>query len=215
MSVASLNKFTVPLANDASATSQGLLMPKLKYRFRATFSGFGGTITAPGSTTELTKQVVDIKRPSVNFNPVTIDVYNSKVYLQGKPEWQETTINLRDDATGQVSQLVGQQIQKQFDFLEQASAASGSDYKFQINFEILDGGNGAQVGVLETWELDGCFLSSVDYGDMTYSSNDPVQIALTIRFDNATQLTGGAVGTNTYPRVQSTDAATGSSATPF
>lgn len=215
MSVASLNKFTVPLANDASSTSQGLLMPKLKYRFRATFNGFGGTVTAPGSTTELTKQIVDIKRPSVNFPPITIDVYNSKVYLQGKPEWQETTINLRDDATGQVSQLVGQQIQKQFDFLEQASAASGSDYKFQINFEILDGGNGAQVGVLETWELDGCFLSSVDYGDMTYSSNDPVQIALTIRFDNASQLTGGAVGTTPYQRPNSTDAATGSSATPF
>ena len=41
MAVASLSKFTVPLANNQSADSQGLLMPKLKYRFRATFVNFG------------------------------------------------------------------------------------------------------------------------------------------------------------------------------
>jgi hypothetical protein len=192
MAVASLTKFTVPLATDQSASAQGLLMPKLKYRFRASFENFG--VSNPKS--ELTKQVVDIKRPSVNFNPITIDVYNSKVYLQGKPEWQETTINLRDDAGGNVAKLVGEQIQKQFDFMEQSSAASGIDYKFVLKYEILDGGNGANTpNVLETWELYGCMISQVDYGDMAYSSNDPVQIALTIRFDNAVQSpTGTGVG---------------------
>jgi hypothetical protein len=187
MAVASLSKFTVPLSNSQSADSQGLLMPKLKYRFRANFINFG--ISNP--TTELTKQVMDIKRPNVNFNPITIDVYNSKVFLQGKPEWQETTVNLRDDSTGAVSRLVGEQIQKQFDFLEQASAASGINYKFQLVFDLLDGGNGNTTpNILESWELDGCFLSSVDYGEMNYNSNDPAQIALNIKFDNAVQTVG-------------------------
>lgn len=192
MAVASLSKFTVPLSNDQSSSSQGLLMPKLKYRFRASFYNFG--VTNP--TTELTKQVVDIKRPNVTFAPVTIDVYNSKVYLQGKPEWQETTINFRDDSTGQVSKLIGEQIQKQFDFMEQSSAPSGVDYKFRMEFDILDGGNGQTAPtILEQWDLEGCFLSSVDYGDMAYNSNDPVQIAVNIRFDNAIQTIGGGVGT--------------------
>jgi len=116
--------------------------------------------------------------------------------LQGKPEWQETTVNLRDDATGAVSRLVGEQMQKQFDFLEQASAPSGINYKFQLVYDILDGGNGATAPtVLESWELDGCFLSQVDYGEMDYKTSDPVQIACTIRFDNAIQTTGGGVGT--------------------
>ena len=198
MAVASLSKFTVPLSNDQSASSQGLLMPKLKYRFRASFYNFGVT----NVTTELTKQVVDIKRPNVTFSPVTIDVYNSKVYLQGKPEWQETTINFRDDATGQVSKLVGEQIQKQFDFMEQSSAPAGIDYKFRMEFDVLDGGNGQTPPViLEQWDLEGCFLSSVDYGDMSYGSNDPVQIAINIRFDNAVQTIGGGVGTTVvFPR---------------
>ena len=193
MAVASLSKFTVPLANNQSADSQGLLMTKLSYRFRANFINFGVT----NQTNELTKQVVDIKRPNVNFTPITLDVYNSKVYLQGKPEWQETTINLRDDSTGAVSKLVGQQVQKQYDFMEQASAASGINYKFQLTYEMLDGGNGTVApNVLEAWELDGCFLSQVDWGSMDYKSNDPVQIALTIRFDNAIQTVGGGVGTS-------------------
>ena len=188
-----LTKLTVPLANNQSASTQGLLMPKLKYRFRAIFENFG----VSSEKQELTKQVVDIKRPSVNFNPITIDVYNSKAYLLGKPEWQETTVNLRDDAAGNVSKLVGEQIQKQFDFAEQSSAASGIDYKFTLKYELLDGGNGANAPtVLETWELVGCMISQVDYGDMAYSSNDPVQIALTLRFDNALQTPAGTgIGT--------------------
>lgn len=197
MAVASLANFTVPVTgpSDQSNPNQGLLMPKLKYRFRATFVDFG--VKAP--TTEMTKQVVDIKRPNINFNPITIDVYNSKVYLQGKPEWQETTINLRDDATGAVSQLVGQQVQKQYDFLEQASSAAGGNYKFKVTYDILDGGNGATTpNILEQWELDGCFLSQVDWGDMAYNSSDPVQIALTIKFDNAVQMIGGAVGSSQF-----------------
>lgn len=192
MAVASLNKFTVPLSTNQSSSTQGLLMPKLKYRFRATFINFGVTAV----TTELTKQVQDIKRPNVNFNPITIDVYNSKVFLQGKPEWQETTVTFRDDATGAVSKLVGEQIQKQFDFMEQSSAPSGINYKFSMEFDILDGGNGQTTPtILEQWDLEGCFLSSVDYGDMAYNSSDPALITCNIKFDNAVQTIGGGVGT--------------------
>jgi hypothetical protein len=193
MAVASLTRFTVPLAADQSASSQGLLMPKLKYRFRVSFENFG--VSTPRS--ELTKQVIDFARPSMTQEPVAIDVYNSKVYFAGKPTWDPTTVNLRDDAQGNVAKLVGEQVQKQFDFMEQSSAASGIDYKFITRCEILDGGNGANAPtVLETWELYGCFLTTVNYGDLSYSANDPVTIALTIRFDNAIQSPiGTGIGT--------------------
>lgn len=184
MSVSSLSRMTVPLASDQSASNQGLLMPKLKYRFRVSFENFG--VSTP--RTELTKQVVDFARPQVTFEPQTIDLYNSKVYYAGKPEWQTTTVNLRDDASGQIARLVGEQLQKQLDFMEQASAPSGIDYKFITRCEILDGGNGAATPtVLETWELYGCFLTDVNYGELAYSDSTPVQIAMTIRYDNALQ----------------------------
>ena len=184
MSVSSLNKFTVPLASDQSASSQGLLMPKLKYRFRASFENFG--ISSP--RTELTKQVIDITRPEVTFEEIPIEVYNSRAYLMGKHTWSPVSVNLRDDVSGHVTKLVGEQIQKQFDFMEQASAASGIDYKFITRFELLDGGNGASTpNVLETWELYGCFLTSANYGDLNYASSEAATVSLSIRFDNAVQ----------------------------
>jgi len=184
MATSSLSKFTVPLSTNQSASAQGLLMPKLKFRFRVNFENFG--VSQP--TTELTKQVMDFKRPTLTFDPVEIPIYNSRVYYAGKPTWETVTCQLRDDATGEVSKRVGEQLQKQFDFMEQASASSGIDYKFITRFEVLDGGNGASTPtVLETWEMYGCFLTSVDYQNAEYSSNDPMTISLTIRYDNAIQ----------------------------
>ena len=184
MAVASLTRFTVPVATDQSASSQGLLMPKLQYRFRVLFENFG--VSKP--TTEMTKQVMDITRPSVDFDPIDIDVYNSKIRLAGRHTWQDVTVQLRDDAAGSVSRLVGEQLQRQFDFFEQSSAASGIDYKFKLKYEVLDGGNGAnEPGILETWELYGCFIQNANYNTLAYNTSDPVTISLTLRFDNALQ----------------------------
>ena len=184
MSISTLTRFTVPLASDQSSSSQGLLMPKLQYRFRVSLENFG--VTSP--TTELTKQVVDVTRPTVSFEEITLDVYNSKVYLAGRHAWEAITLTLREDVNGNVQRLVGEQLQKQFDFYEQSSAASGIDYKFVTRIEILDGGNGVNVpNVLETFELYGCFVQNANYQTLAYSANEAVTIQLSIRFDNAIQ----------------------------
>jgi len=184
MATASQSLFNMTVGADNTPSSQGLLMPKLQYRFRALFINFG----VGGSTQELTKQVMDITRPSVSFTEIPIDIYNSKMYIAGKHEWQPTNINLRDDASGSVAKLVGQQLQKQMDFVEQASAATGQDYKFQVNYEVLDGGNGTLLpNVLETWELYGCFLQTVNYNNLNYGTSEMATIQLSIRFDNAVQ----------------------------
>lgn len=196
MAVSSLSRMTVPLASDQSSPTQGLLMPKLKYRFRVVFENLG--VSTP--RTELTKQVIDFNRPSVSFEEIPIEIYNSRMYLAGKHTWATTTANFRDDAGGNVSKLVGEQLQKQLDFMEQASASSGIDYKFTTRCEILDGGNGtSEPVVLETWEMYGCFITEANYGDLNYGSNEPVTIGMTMRFDNAIQTpigsgVGAAVG---------------------
>jgi hypothetical protein len=193
MAIASQSLFNMTVASDNAGGNQGLLMPKLQYRFRVNFLNFG-----TGATVELTKQVMDINRPQISFEEITLPIYNSTLYLAGRHSWNELTVNLRDDASGSVSKLVGQQVQKQLDMVEQASAATGQDYKFQTNIEILDGGNGTATPiVLETWECYGCYLKVANYGSLNYGSNEIATIALTIRYDNAVQspLSSG-VGTN-------------------
>ena len=193
MAVSSLTRMTVPLASEQSNPNQGLLMPKLKYRFRVIFENFG--VSTP--RTELTKQVMDFSRPQVSFADIDIPIYNSTIKLAGKYSWGDITCNLRDDAGGNVSRLVGEQLQKQLDFMEMASAASGIDYKFLTRFEVLDGGNAAGEAIaLETWEIYGCYLKEVNYGNMDYGANEAATISMVMRFDNANQVQGEGVGTS-------------------
>ena len=193
MAVSSLQRMTVPLASDQSASTQGLLMPKLKYRFRVMFENFG--VSKP--TTELNKQVMSFTRQNLSFEEITLPVYNSTLKLAGKHTWADATCEIRDDASGQISRLIGEQLQKQMDFLEMASASSGIDYKFLTRVEVLDGGNGAsEPVVLETWELYGCYLKSADYGALNYGESAPVTVNMTIAYDNANQTPEGTgVGT--------------------
>ena len=184
MAISTLSKITVPLASGDSASNQGLLMPKLQYRFRVSLENFG--VSTP--TTELTKQVIDVSRPNVSFEQMTLDVYNSRVYLAGKHTWEPVSLNLREDVNNNVQKLVGEQLQKQFDFFEQSSAASGLDYKFTTRMEILDGGNGIHTpNILDTFELYGCYLESANYNTLNYATNEPVTVSLSIRYDNAIQ----------------------------
>ena len=180
MSVSTLSKFTVPLASDQSSASQGLLMPKLQYRFRIILENFG--VSTPRS--EITKQVVDVTRPNLTFDQITLDAYNSRVYMAGKHTWDPITLNVRDDVNNEVSKLTGEQLQ--------SSTASGQDYKFTSRIEMLDGGNGANTPtILETYELFGCYLDNVQYGTLAYATSEPVQITMSIRYDNAIQTPRG------------------------
>jgi hypothetical protein len=187
MAIASLSRFTVPLSTNQSSASQGLLMPKLTYRFRVTLDNFG---VAGAATTELTKQVISVGRPVVKFEQIKLSVYNSTVKLAGKHSFEAIKLSIRDDVTNTVSKKIGEQMQKQFDFYEQSSAASGIDYKFTTRVELLDGGNGAYTpGVLEIFELNGCYIDSATYREASYSAaSDAMTVDLSISFDNALQV---------------------------
>lgn len=175
------SKFGVPVTGN---TGSGVLMPKLKYRFRVTMlGGFGGQPEARA----LTQNVQSVTRPKITYEEQTIDSYNSRVYIQGKHSWEQISVVMRDDITNSVSKLVGAQIQRQLNHFQQSTPAAGNDYKFDMQIEILDGVN---AGASEVWFLEGCFLTNVDYSDSDYSASDPVQITLQVRYDNATHYQG-------------------------
>lgn len=183
MPISTLSNISVPVPGEGN---QPLLMPKLQYRFRVIFTGFGvGT-----EQKVLTRQVIEISRPNLTFENIVLEVYNSKANIAGKHRWEPVTINLRDDVNNSVMKTVGSQLQRQFDFWEQSSAAVGSSYKFRTDIEVLDGGNGAGASsptILEKFALVGCYLESANYNTLNYSNNEAVTISLSIRYDNAIQ----------------------------
>ena len=175
------SKFGVPVTGN---NGSGILMPKLKYRFRVSFlGGFGGE----AESRVLTQNVQNVSRPKITYEEVTIDSYNSRMYLQGKHSWEQISVVVRDDITNSVTKLVGAQIQRQLNHFQQSTPAAGSDYKFDMQIEILDGVN---AGASEVWFLEGCFFTNVDYSDSDYSTNEPVTVTMQVRYDNATHYQG-------------------------
>jgi hypothetical protein len=125
--------------------------------------------------------------------------YNSTAYVAGKHTFEPISLTVEDDITGLASGAIQGQLETQQRLIGGdlpgewlAQAATGSDYKFGTILEALDGGE----GVVERWKLEGCFIASVDYGDMDYSDSTAATISLQLRYDHARQeLLGAGYGT--------------------
>lgn len=177
--MSTLGNFGVPVGNGPQG--DGIMQPKLNYRFRVMLTQFGTT----ADTKSFTRQVMNVTRPTVDFEPVQLDSYNSKSFIAGKHTWGDVNIVLRDDAANNLTKLVGQQLQKQMDFRQQLSPSgegiAGQNYKFGAKIQTLDGNSATPI---EMFLLEGCYLSNVAYGQQDYSSSEPVQISLTLKYDN-------------------------------
>ncbi len=171
--MAVLTNLSVPLTK---GSAPGTIMPKMQYRFRVSF-GF--------DTSEVvTSNVISVTRPTLSHDEVTLDTYNSRIYLAGKHTWEPVSIIIRDDVANSVITQIDNQMSKQIDMINQASPQSGSAYKFQCNIETLDGGN-TTATILDKWELFGCYIQNVAYGESNYATSEAQQITVTLRYDNA------------------------------
>lgn len=195
--MSNLSKFGVPL----DGNKLGMLQPKLKYRFRVLFEGFGTN----DNLRELTAQIESVGRPSIQYGEMPVHSYNSVAYAMGKHEWQAIDLTVRDDINNAVATAVGAQIQKQLNHFEQTGPVAGINYKFGMQIHTLDGTNGE---ALEIWELDGCFLTNVNNQDFNYSSGtEYMTIQMSVRYDNATLLAGpnnnegNTVGGDPFPNI--------------
>ena len=166
----------------------GILHPKQKNRWRVTFSNLGGGVDAQ----PLSMQAVTITRPSLTFDEVQLDRYNSRAWVAGKHTFDPMTLTLEDDVTSTASRVIQDQLQAQQWLIGAegqwlAARGEGSLYKFVTTLDQLDGNE----QVIEEWIMEGCFIVTANYGDLDYSTGDQVIIELTLRYDHARQTLGG------------------------
>lgn len=180
--MATINDIGIP------GVGSGILQPKLKNRWRVTFSNMGGGVDAQ----PLSMQAVTITRPVLTFQEVELHRYNSKSWVAGKHNFEPLTLTVEDDVSGSASKVIQDQVQGQQwligaegQFL--AARGEGSLYKFVLTLDQLDGND----TVIEEWICEGCWLQNIDYTDLDYTASDAVQINMTVYYDHARQILGG------------------------
>lgn len=163
----------------------GILQPKLKNRWRVTFTGIGGMAEARALTMQATK----VDRPKLEFEEVDLHRYNSRAWVASKHNWSDCSMTVEDDISSQATSIIQAQVQRQQWLIGSmgpwlGTAPEGSIYKYGTKIEMLDGGE----NVLEVWNLEGCWLKNVDYADVNYAEGSKMEISLVVRFDHAYQV---------------------------
>ena len=119
-------------------------------------------------------------RPNINFNPITLDHINIKRKVKGKGEWQDVTIKLYDPIVPSAAQAVMEWVRLSHESVTGRDGYSDF-YKKDITFNVL----GPVGDKIEEWTLKGAFIAGTTFGDMDWSTDNFVEISLTLAYDYA------------------------------
>ena len=157
--------------------------PKRSFRWFFTLSGDGGTIE--------TYAVKTVKKPSFSVSEVPHQYVAHTFYYPGRVTWNPVDVTFVDPVAPDHSAIIsnlfvdaGYNIPRE----EEIARKSFSKLKFTTSvgtptISQID----AEGRVVEEWQLVNSFFTSIDYGQLDYSSEDMVINSVTIRYDYAVQ----------------------------
>jgi hypothetical protein len=119
-------------------------------------------------------------RPKLESEVVELDHINLKRKIKGKSNWTDITITLYDPIVPSGAQSVMEWIRTSHESITGRDGYADF-YKKNIDFYML----GPVGDKVEQWKIIGAWISSAEFGDVDWSSNDPVMISLTITYDYA------------------------------
>ena len=158
-----INDIGIPLP---ASSGMGILQPKLRNRWMVQFIGVGGSAT---SSRGMSMQCVQASRPKPQFAEVELHRYNTVTWVAGKHTYDPITLTIQDDYSNTATTAIRDQIEKQQRIIGAeggtylAAAPDGATYKFAMKRDMLDGGD----SILEEWNLEGCWIVSADYGEVS------------------------------------------------
>ena len=120
------------------------------------------------------------KRPSFKSEIVELDHINVKRKIKGKSTWYDLEITMYDPIVPSGAQAVMEWVRTSHESLTGRDGYAAF-YKKDITFYLL----GPVGDKVEQWTLKGAFISSADFGELDWSSNDPTMITVTLTYDYA------------------------------
>ena len=119
-------------------------------------------------------------RPSYSTSEQELNFINSKRYVAGKTTFDTMSVTLHDPIAPSGSQQVMEWIRTHYESVS-GRAGYADFYKRDCQLKMLD-----PVGtVVELWDIKGAFITTANFGDLSYDDDSTVQeISLTLRYDN-------------------------------
>jgi hypothetical protein len=142
--------------------------PKLGNRFIMEINGIESYIIKTASRPTFTSEIVEL------------DHINVKRKIKGKSTWDDITISLYDPIVPSGAQQVMEWVRSSHESLTGRDGYAAF-YKKDINFFLL----GPVGDKVEQWTLKGAFITSANFGELDWASNDPLSIELTLTYDYA------------------------------
>ena len=142
--------------------------PKVQNRFYMYIDGIPSYIIKKASS------------PQIQFTDVKLDHINIYRKLKGKGEWQDITLSLYDPVTPSGAQAVMEWVRLSHESLTGRDGYADF-YKKDIDIYML----GPVGDKIEQWKLKGAFISQANFGDLSFDSNEPATIELTLAYDYA------------------------------
>jgi hypothetical protein len=124
--------------------------------------------------------VKSCSRPNQTVEPIELPWMNSTRKIAGKTKWEDMSVALHDSIAPSTMQQVLAWHRLQH---ESISGRNGYPdfYKRDIQLLEID-----PVGnVIGQWDIKGAFITGMAGGEYAYENSTPVEVTLTIAFDNA------------------------------
>ena len=119
-------------------------------------------------------------RPEIQFEEVELHHMNVVRYVKGKGQWQETTMTLYDPIVPSAAQSIMEWVRLSHESVTGRDGYSDF-YKKDVSVQVL----GPVGDIVEEWSLKGAWVKGANFGALDQTTNDPVEIEVTLRYDYA------------------------------
>ena len=122
--------------------------------------------------------ITSSQRPSAKINSVEIPFINTSTFVAGRFNWEEMKVTFKDPIGPSAAQALMEW------FRLHAESVTGrmgyaAGYKKDVELEMLD-----PTGVaIEKWILQGCFITTLNFGTLDYKADEIATIETSLRMD--------------------------------
>lgn len=125
--------------------------------------------------------------PNIDQNPVVVDYVNAEFKVKGKSRWQDITVTLYDSLSPSAANEIHKWLRDEHHNSKSGVDQYATTYKKDVNIVYFDP-TGAQA---DQWTLFGAFIASANWGNVDLSSDDLINLELTLSYDFAEYTPGG------------------------